>query len=523
MSINLKQNIWVFFSLFFLMLAIAYNVLTQYNLLDRPLNWDEVDYIQAARKGVVKNAFENGSLSFFQLAELGKAKLQMSTFSTKNFPQEFEDVFTLRHFHHPLPVYFWNSFVNDDISRQDVLARISNIVLSLLCALIFFVAAFGLFSQKENVQSHIAIISCLAVFVSCNLFIGSFYELNFHTFFLLVTLYFVLCLISYLQQPSKRKGVWLAFAATAVFCTLETSVFVFAGAIVGIYFLKQSTSLKLNLRRNLFLFILFSVILWPGVLRTLGPLKSWAMYAYRIFAMKNVAYEQVSVLTTLKNILSENILVSVIIICGYARMFYNYRKDKSFDKLNFIPGIIGLVYFLLILPFTISNTYILPAVALLLLGCIPGIISLMKFSYARYIFPSVCFASVLTLFLTADFIKLKNNSLEHGKKFQDDLTELKTLFQYDGKVLADGGRIFKYYLPQHADQFTELFRFNMDSARFAVRENYQYVQVDSLLEKKYYRGIIIGKQRNYTRQQFDKLQHWGYNLKELNNYYLFYR
>ena len=89
-------------------------------------------------------------------------------------------------------------------------------------------------------------------------------------------------------------------------------------------------------------------------------------------------------------------------------------------------------------------------------------------------------------------------------------------------MIIDGGRIFRYYLPAESEYIVELFRINTKTSEFAIRQNYEYIRQDNLIENRYYRGILIGKYRNYSAIQFEKLKQCGYTLRELNNYYLFY-
>ena len=108
------------------------------------------------------------------------------------------------------------------------------------------------------------------------------------------------------------------------------------------------------------------------------------------------------------------------------------------------------------------------------------------------------------------------------ENFKSDLSEVKNILSDKTPILIDGGRIFRYYLPAESENIIELFRINTKTSEFAIRKNYEYIRQDSLIEKRYYRGILIGKNRNYSAVQFERLEQWGYTLKELNNYHLFY-
>ena len=503
--------------------AILFNILFYAASLRNPMTWDEVDYASAAQSGITANAFERNSLSFIQLAELGLAKINKREPDAAAFPPERSDPFQLRHFHPPLPVYYWNLFLNDNLELRNRSLRISSIFLSVLCACVILFFILKTFRGNGRL-TFLAGCTAVPFFTGSTLFLNSFLELNFHFVFLIAVLLFVLSLRNYLSESSRANAIWLGLASTVVVCTLETSAFIFAGAFLSVIILKQQRKFNAHLKIIFLVFIISSLIIWPGIITTLGPVKSWAMYVYRIFAVHNASYEDISVPSKLIKLVSANLIFFLVIIFGYVKLFLVLRADKNTDRLILLPGMIGLFYALAMLPFALNNTYVFPAAGLLFIGSVPGIIKWMDSSVKiKILFSCLCLALIASLYFKTDFAAIKNKSESLRQKFAGDLIEIKDLLKFKQPLLIDGARIFNYYLPGNEENISELFRINTHTAEFAVRENYRYIRQDSAIENKYYKGIIVGKTRNYSPEQYEKLKQWGYQFKELNNYYLFFR
>jgi len=84
-------------------------LVNQYAALSRALTFDEVDYVQAARHGLLDNYLERGSLSFLQFVALARAKAVKDTHAVEllapSLPPENDSLEYLRHDHPPLMFY----------------------------------------------------------------------------------------------------------------------------------------------------------------------------------------------------------------------------------------------------------------------------------------------------------------------------------------------------------------------------------------------------------------------------------
>ena len=111
-----------FFTLSFILIIFFFIYFFQNttNYTNFKLNWDEVDYANVAAKGIINNYIDRDSLSFQSFIEIGLSKFYNKELSdNKNLlVLEQNDNFNLRHFHPPLPVYYWSIFASDKNSNE---------------------------------------------------------------------------------------------------------------------------------------------------------------------------------------------------------------------------------------------------------------------------------------------------------------------------------------------------------------------------------------------------------------------
>ena len=171
------------------------------------LTWDEVDYVKASQKGIVANAMDAGDPSFIQFTKLGIAKLQKDSAAVSeislNITDEEEQLFMLRHFHPPFPIYYWSFFLNENKTVSDLSLRLS----SLLFFVIFLICFLYLGSKQSPQKLRMSRLQALLAFsfFTSPIFIYSNSSLNFHIFHALACLFFVFNLQNYLSQPNKKK------------------------------------------------------------------------------------------------------------------------------------------------------------------------------------------------------------------------------------------------------------------------------------------------------------------------------
>jgi hypothetical protein len=102
--------------------------------------------------------------------------------------------------------------------------------------------------------------------------------------------------------------------------------------------------------------------------------------------------------------------------------------------------------------------------------------------------------------------------------------EAKNIVDNGQHLLVDGGHIFRYYfdIDKEDNRVVDLFEFNHEAVQFVTRKEYHYIPMDDLLSQKYFTGVMIDKKRKQFSTKRDRLFQFGYKIKELNSYYLFY-
>ena len=147
--------------------------------------------------------------------------------------------------------------------------------------------------------------------------------------------------------------------------TLETGVFVaFIGLLIlvflkGLKYLISSDFIKILLKGLLVL-----IMFWPGIIFSGGPLKSWLMYAYRIFGNANEEYSSVQILNNYKDLFLSNPIFLCLSILSLVIIIY---RKKTYQISFYVPAVLGLSYGIFLYPFILNFTYFIPALSLIIL------------------------------------------------------------------------------------------------------------------------------------------------------------
>jgi hypothetical protein len=508
------------FSFLCVVISISFFVLFKYHTRYLPFDWDETDYIHAANIGIFENAFETKSLNIFQFIEIGRSKVNKT--SLKNIPdvKESEDVFYLRHFHSPLPEYYWAIFISAGNGAKDIILRYSNIVLmGLLIGLIIF-----LFFSLNLPEKFPVSIFCLGIplFITSNIFDAAFGRLNFHVFHLITSLIFVFFLIKYINASSSKNACLLGLGTTFVFISLDTNLFIYAGAFVSVCLLGYLN--KFPLRKLLLIFLSFItslLIFWPGCFRTASPVKAWLMHFYRLVFVHGEEYKDISLFSTLSNFFIENIWIIIFIVSATVLSFIFYRRN-NFQKVYFIPLIVGVFYFICMIPFMLRSTYQFPSIGLMVLFAfiVFGVIE-SQFSFLlKALIALTGLAVSLYPFTQADFKTMDEHSWKERMDFIADINTITGTLK-DYPILADGSHIIQFYSELNDEQIIKLELKSQDEPGFNIRENFQYYDVTSNVRNHKYSSIVLKKDKILGRDLSQDLLSWKYRQVILNNYKLF--
>ncbi|TAF32351.1 MAG: hypothetical protein EAZ57_08855 [Cytophagales bacterium] len=517
---------------FYLILVLlgAFFLVSQYiwSYKDYPLNWDEVDYINASRKGFVENNLEVNSFSLHRFLELGYAKKQNDTAAVQRLAKmhapESEDVFYLRHFHPPLPHYYWQWFDRPDLPEvEEWRFRLSNIIW-LLVIYVSLLVAFALIDQLDVKSTFLSALAFGFVLVTPAGY-RCFALMSHHIFHLSACVVFCGALMRFLRKPSALNSYILGVSIAFLFLTLEMCLAVIAGAFI-VVLVAQKWQLFWKLKRVLQItlgFVIPIAALWMGFFLSGGSVKALLMYMYRILAQNNTEYAQVSWLQNWLTMVLENPLLFIWILLGAGITIWQVYQ-KQIRPYTLVPLIVGSFYAIVMTPFMLAPSYMLPALGMLSLN---AALAFYKWSAEKNVQLSADLFLVLSFcawaFWQWETMSLENLRLENEKvqkELQSDLSKIRPLLNTPKPVISTAAHIFNFYLKTNKIELLD--RYNAKRPDFFIREYFSYRDIKPELMQKKYGLVIVHKWLKYHEYDLNKLEKWGYTRKDLNSVIIFY-
>lgn len=488
---------------------------------DRILSWDEVHYRQALNQGIIGNALETNSATLSQFLRYSYAKLVKDSVLLQKLiqemPNEQEDIFLLRHFHPVLPVYVW--ILCEQVSSENWLILSNCLLLSL-----FVFLFYSYFKSSSLPYPTFYFFTGLSILFISPTFAFAFQTANFHSFFSLSCVFFFFQLQKLEANKQKlSRQLLLSFSIALMVLTLETyiAIMFFAGLFYFLTFYKQSkTQEKTLIKKNIGLIIkaLCFSLLWicllnPSFFYTGGSLKSWAYYIYRIFFASNEEYQSVRLLIVIKNLFLGHISLIILVLASLFALVKNYQRIANQTLLLLFCG---FAYLLFMLPFALYNTYLMPALLLILLASLLIIKDLHDSFVVRFILVLCILAEIIYGFATNSFEQIR-------AKHQADKKEIQQIIHLSQQthlpILADANHVFNYY--SQSTQFKKLRTIRESHPEFYERVHYQNLNRYQAIQNQGFGVIILLKIRNYTTEDFDFLISAGYEKIITENYYLF--
>lgn len=494
--------------------------------IDRPLDWDEVSYSNAAKQGIIKNATEQNSLNIVDFIRVGRNKVDntfANTIKNKDYDEE-TDPFKLRHFHPVLPVYYWSFFTSDEIAKNNRHLRWSNVLLAVLFVVLLLIC----FAKKIKLDlfSSAFFFFCISLLITCTAFLESFTALNFHNFSLLAVCFYVFALMNYMESPTKKNVYMLGVSIAGLVLTLETAPFIIVGSAFFVLVLGFRKVFDWrSLAKILSLALLILLVLWPGIIFTGGPIKSWAMYAYRIFAVGNEEYSGISAISKWKGLFVENIFFLVVVLVIFISSLRFFRDKKQ--RLVLLSFLTGIFYALMMTPFMINHSYTLPAFGILLTGIFYWLTHshvAEKVTHSKMNWVLIIIA-IHALYITGralamNWQKTKSEVVQKENDFYEDVREIQT-HKSDKPMFIDGAHVMRYYLGMDEKEIVNLELKSYKDPGFYQRVNFQYVSRETELQNKFF-GVVALRRGFVSQEQEQKLQRFGYQEKVLHNYVIFY-
>jgi len=394
------------------------------------LNWDEVDYLNAARQGVIGNALERNSRSAVEFLRFAQAKKSGATYVSEGYDENV-DPFLIRHFHPPLVIYLQAAIVGWSNHPGERLVR----AVQLLGGFVFL---FALFASYRNLSGGfhwpgLLIVAVLGVWMCFFLFSS----VQFHGWAAIWSLATAAFLSTWLAKPEPWRGILVCLSVALSTLTLETGLIVLVGVLVSVFFWKPQIDSRQKRWRlyaiGLLLIAVFTFLLWPGGLIKISPLKTLAMHIYRVRLGEE--YSGVSFVSIGKS------LAPILIVIVPACVWVVYaRRDEARRWGPFVT--IGAIYAVTLIKFAIGTHYLLPALAPLVTVTGYGI------DQVRRGFPRATIA-VATVILLGYTVFARHSPGANGQ-WRRDLDVLREELR-GRQTLAVGAHIFHYYLGENYD------------------------------------------------------------------------
>jgi len=453
----------------------------------RVLNFDEVNYFNASNQGFWVNAFDSSSLgikSFFSLA-FWKLKLIESPPIFLQYSEKF-DTFLLRHFHPPFLQYITSYFTftsKGDFNTAEklvFLARWGLGCIFIICS--FFISSYLFNSKKKKLYYLVKIL-----FISYTALLLSLY-LQYHlllSIFLIITLY---CLIKLLKNPVRSNYLLISLTLSFSIISLETTLFsiLISSTIYSFIRIKEMDSIFNVFKRVLvyfwFLPFTFALCLWPGALLKISIIKSYGLYIYKIFFVKeewNSVFDYQRFFPIILLLLVYFLLFVLGLVMAKKFNLFNFKKINPY-KLSFV---FGSFYSISMLPFALFHTYIIPG---LFIATLPVLEFFNDYNFQMKIKKIINYIIVLCIAIGFfQLNKMKNyEAIFGGFPGKDSLSNIADISEKNNmNIYSDAGHILEFYLPKFSERITNiaLIRKNNNLSKskikLFVREDQEYKEI----------------------------------------------
>ena len=476
----------------------------------RILNFDEVDYFNAASKGFWVNALDSSSLDFKSYLSLVIFKLNwISNLSIPIQYSEELDTMVLRHWHPPFLQYLTAYFNFIPLENYEMAEKFVFLARWSLGSVFIFSAYYvsGYLFQRKNKKS-IQLLKLL--FISYTAILLSLY-LQYHILAAIALLFTTYSLTRVLNNPIRKNFLLLSVTLSFSIISLETTLFSIIA--ISIFYLlievKNNKLLSNKFRIILIYFWLlpffFSFLLWPGSLTKLSILKQYSYYFYKLFFVKKEwvgVFEYQNLVPILILLLIFLILLSISVFVRFNLISFSV-KTKSYQLCIFLGGF----YSICMLPFSLFHTYMVPG---LFLATLPIVEILNEDIFERTVSKILQFILIGAIFIGFNQInQLKTNEgIFGGYPSKDSIPNILKIVEKEKniQIYSDAGNILKFYLPTLSERITHITVFNKkkDSSKeglnydLLVREKQEYkeLKIDSInnpslfLFRKYNKDII---------------------------------
>ena len=390
------------------------------------LNWDEVDYVNAAGLGPWANMAERGSLRLSDFVAFAFAKISNRPFAFPEGHEEARDPLLLRHYHPPFVVLL---LAPVSWTRSERAIRSVQLLGGLTLSCVVAMSYLSLSGQPG--WSGVLLISLLILWTIP----GLFSSLSFHGWEAVWTTASAALLGRWLNTRATAVGVLLCASLAMALVTLETGLLLWLASILsllvwGVSARRGVALCRRHLATGIFLTVVFALVAWPGSLLKGSLVKIPAVYLYRIW----LGEEYTGVLGGLPRTFGS---LLPLLVLGPAACLWLFVRDRE-HRARWGPSVVvGGVYGLAMTRFALNPQYLLPALAPLipLAGLVMDRIS------SRW---GRALAGVVALVLAGSAWPASVDSAGDRER-RNDVRWLRETLR-GREALVDGGHVVQYYL-----------------------------------------------------------------------------
>ncbi len=413
-----------------------------------PLDWDEVEYLNAAKLGFTANYLEEGSLSPREFIQFVKAKKNGMVAALPPGYSELGDPLLERHYHPPFTCYLLSavsSSTNEHVIRGVLLV----FALALLTMLILGHA--WLVGDSWSLPGAITV-AVLGIWI-CYFVFDS---ITFHGSEAVWSVLTALTLSRFIALPSRSRGLALCAALALGMVTLDPGPFLVASAAVGlIVWRRERLLVRLIVGGGLVGLMVF--VLWPGALLKISLVKEIAVNVYR--SKVGEAFASADRGKVFRAMLPPVAAASLAVLWLLVR-----RRSSIAIWGPFL--LVSCIYLMAVIRFLILAKYLVPVLCPLI--CLVGFaVDQLPRRWFKWLPVAVCLG--LTL------VSPGENHASEGPDFRADIEWLGTRLT-DAPALVDGAHIYSFYLGARRS-LTPLF-LSQDESALSIREEGTYRKLE---------------------------------------------
>jgi hypothetical protein len=307
--------------------------------------YDEADYMAAARMGFLENYLETSSMSFPSYLKAGLQAMSQGVDRTdlSESIRQRKDISFYRHYHGPL--YFHWLIVMSRISTHESWLRAAGLTFHLLTFGTIFLGILTLFGTEGRPAAWVA--SSVYLFSITN--IRTSLIINTHSMYVWVAVLTLFAIARFLVTARPRHLLLAIACATVALCVLEYGVLLLVTLALGTLLLRRqllSRNHALRLApawgKGALLFLALCALLWPAGLFKLSILKAYLALPYLMF-MRRDSFGMTGFLDLWSQRLSQSPLeYAILLLCAAAAVgiFRNHEVRAALLPFALYAGLI---------------------------------------------------------------------------------------------------------------------------------------------------------------------------------------